>query len=165
MWDRHGGTPPRNAFRKRVCRWERCQQMAFCCRSFQELLQLQGVTLTKVSPSGGAHIHWHTETQQFHPSVEQLRRRKWQPTPVFLPGEFQGQGSLVGCHVWGHTESDTTEVLSSSSSSSSSSSRPTPKSCLSSGAREGRQRLSSGLAQSAILPVPTSASFPPSHRC
>ena len=37
-------------------------------------------------------------------------RRKWQPTPVFLPGEFQGQGSLVGCHLWGHTESDTTEV-------------------------------------------------------
>ena len=45
-------------------------------------------------------------------------RRKWQPTPVFLPGESQGQGSLVGCHLWGHTESDTTEVISSSSSSS-----------------------------------------------
>ena len=28
-------------------------------------------------------------------------RRKWQPTPVFLPGESQGQGSLVGCHLWG----------------------------------------------------------------
>ena len=35
---------------------------------------------------------------------------KWQPTPVFLPGESQGQGSLVGCRLWGHTESDTTEV-------------------------------------------------------
>ena len=34
----------------------------------------------------------------------------WQPTPVFLPGESQGRGSLVGCHLWGHTESDTTEV-------------------------------------------------------
>ena len=31
------------------------------------------------------------------------------PTPVFLPGESQGWGSLVGCHLWGHTESDTTE--------------------------------------------------------
>ena len=31
-------------------------------------------------------------------------------TPVFLPGESQGQGSLVGCHLWGRTESDTTEV-------------------------------------------------------
>ena len=37
-------------------------------------------------------------------------RRKWQPTPVFLPGESQGWGSLVGCHLWGRTESDTTEV-------------------------------------------------------
>ena len=30
-------------------------------------------------------------------------RRKWQPTPVFLPGESQGQGSLVGCRLWGRT--------------------------------------------------------------
>ena len=37
-------------------------------------------------------------------------RRKWQPTPVFLPGESQGRGSLVGSCLWGHTESDTTEV-------------------------------------------------------
>ena len=38
-------------------------------------------------------------------------RRKWQPTPVFLPGESQGWGSLVGCRLWGHTESDTTGVI------------------------------------------------------
>ena len=31
-------------------------------------------------------------------------RRKWQPTPVFLPGESQGRGSLVGCRLWGRTE-------------------------------------------------------------
>ena len=37
-------------------------------------------------------------------------RRKWQPTPVFLPGESQGRGSLVGCRLWGQTELDTTEV-------------------------------------------------------
>ena len=37
-------------------------------------------------------------------------RRKWQPTPVFLPGESQGRGSLVGCCLWGCTESDTTEA-------------------------------------------------------
>ena len=37
-------------------------------------------------------------------------RKKWQPTPVFLPGEAQGRGSLVGCRLWGRTESDTTEV-------------------------------------------------------
>ena len=37
-------------------------------------------------------------------------RRKWQPTPVFLPGESQGRGSLVGRCLWGCTESDTTEA-------------------------------------------------------
>ena len=39
-------------------------------------------------------------------------RRKWQLTPVFLPGESQGWGSLLGCRLWGRTESDTTEVTS-----------------------------------------------------
>ena len=37
-------------------------------------------------------------------------RRKWQPTLVFLHGESQGRGSLVGCRLWGRTESDTTEA-------------------------------------------------------
>ena len=37
-------------------------------------------------------------------------RRKWQPPPVFLPGESQGRRSLVGCSLWGHTGSDTTEA-------------------------------------------------------
>ena len=37
-------------------------------------------------------------------------KRKWQPTPVFLPGESQGWQSLVAWHLWGCTESDTTEV-------------------------------------------------------
>ena len=37
-------------------------------------------------------------------------RRKWQPTLVLLPGESQGWGSLVGCHLWGRTESNMTEA-------------------------------------------------------
>ena len=37
-------------------------------------------------------------------------RRKWQPTPVFLSRESQGWGSLVGCCLWGRTESDMTEA-------------------------------------------------------
>ena len=37
-------------------------------------------------------------------------RRKWQPTLVFLPGESQGWGSLVGCRLWGLTESEMTEA-------------------------------------------------------
>ena len=37
-------------------------------------------------------------------------RKRWQPTPVFLSGESQRWGSLMGCHLWVHTESDTTEA-------------------------------------------------------
>ena len=47
------------------------------------------------SPSLFTFMHW---------------KRKWQPTPVFLPGESQGQGSLVGCRLRGRAESDTTEA-------------------------------------------------------
>ena len=46
------------------------------------------------SPSLFTFIHW---------------RRKWQPTPVFLPGESRGWRSQVGCRLWGRTELDTTE--------------------------------------------------------
>jgi len=38
-------------------------------------------------------------------------RRKWQPTPVFLPGESQGRRGLVGCCIWGRTELDATEAI------------------------------------------------------
>ena len=50
---------------------------------------------TRLSDFPFTFIHW---------------RRKWHPTPVFLPGESQGRGSLVGCRLWGRTESDTTEA-------------------------------------------------------
>ena len=46
-----------------------------------------------------------TFTFHFHALEKEM-----QPTPVFLPGESQGQGSLVGCRLWGRTELDTTEV-------------------------------------------------------
>ena len=52
----------------------------------------------------------------FDPWVRNIPlRRKWQPTPVFLPGEPHEQRSLVGYHPWGHKESDTTEHARSSS--------------------------------------------------
>ena len=50
-------------------------------------------------------------------------RRKRQPTPVFLPGESQGQGSLVGCHLWVTQSQTRLKWLSSSSSTYSSSDR------------------------------------------
>ena len=48
-----------------------------------------------------------TEHVQINATVSE--RRKWQHTPVFLPGESQGWGRLVGCLLWGCTELDTTE--------------------------------------------------------
>ena len=55
----------------------------------------------------------HQQQNNFHNNwfkKVKVWRRKWQPTPVFLPGESQGQRSLVGCRLWGRAESDTTEV-------------------------------------------------------
>ena len=52
-------------------------------------------SLTRMSDFTFTFTHW---------------RRKWQPTPVFLPGESQGRGSLVGFRLWGCTELDMTEV-------------------------------------------------------
>ena len=46
-----------------------------------------------------------TERLHFH-----ALERKWQPTPVFLPGESQGQQSLAHCRLWGDRQSDTTEA-------------------------------------------------------
>ena len=51
--------------------------------------------------------------QEFSPWVRKIPwSRKWHPTPVFLPGKFHGQRSLVGYGPWGHKESDTSEQLS-----------------------------------------------------
>ena len=49
------------------------------------------------------------ETQDQSLGQEEPWRRKWQPTPVFLPRKFHGQRSLVGYSPWGHKESDTTD--------------------------------------------------------
>ena len=58
-------------------------------------LQSHGVAKSRTLLSDFTFMHW---------------RRKWQPTPVSLPGESQVLGSLVGCSQWGRTESDTTEA-------------------------------------------------------
>ena len=54
-----------------------------------------GVAKSRTQLSEFTFMHW---------------RRKGQPTPVFLPGECQGQGCLVGYHLQGRTDLDTTEV-------------------------------------------------------
>ena len=48
---------------------------------------------------------------RFNPVGKIFWRRKWQPTPVLLPGKSQGQRSVVGYSQWDHKESDTTKRL------------------------------------------------------
>ena len=62
-----------------------------------------GVNRLGLGTDGGGHGNW---------QWVQLWRRKWQPTPVFFPGEFHGQRSLAGYSPWGGQESDRTERLS-----------------------------------------------------
>ena len=60
--------------------------------------------------SGGKSICLQCGRPRFDPWVGKIPwRRKWQPTPVLLPGESHGWKSLVGYNPWGHKESDTAE--------------------------------------------------------
>ena len=56
---------------------------------------VHGVSSSRIRLSDFTFTHW---------------RRKWQPTPIFLPGGSQGRRSQVGCRLWGRTESDTTDA-------------------------------------------------------
>ena len=51
------------------------------------------------------------ERTEFNPWVEKIPWRKWQPTPVLLPGKFHGRRSMVGYSQWDRKESDTTDKL------------------------------------------------------
>ena len=65
---------------------------------------------------GGAWCPWGrkesdtTERLHFPFSLSCIGEGNGKPVPVFLPGESQGRRSLVGCRLWGRTESDMTEV-------------------------------------------------------
>ena len=70
--------------------------------------------LGTVDFTGGSNgrVHLQSRRPRFNAWVGKiLWSRRWQPTPVFLPGESHGQRSLAGCSPWGHEESDTTEQL------------------------------------------------------
>ena len=58
---------------------------------------------------GISELKW-TGMGEFNSGEHCIQRRQWHPTPVLLPGKSHGWRSLVGCHLWGCTELDTTEV-------------------------------------------------------
>ena len=64
-----------------------------------------GAWSAAVHAKGRTRLSDFTFTFHFHALEKEMA-----PTPVFLPGESQGQRSLVGCRLWGHTELDTTEA-------------------------------------------------------
>ena len=83
----------------------------FCCH--QSFPASGSFLMNQLYASGGQSIELQLLKQNLNlpETLESLlQRRKWQPTPVFLPWESQGWGSLVGYRLWGCTESDTTEV-------------------------------------------------------
>ena len=86
-----------------------------------DLLAVQGTLKSLLQHhSSKASILWHSAFRKASAGVagdlnsiwfgKLPWRRKWQPTPMFLPGESQGWQSLGGCRLWGHTESNTTEA-------------------------------------------------------
>ena len=83
-------------------------QIPYICVSIQYLYS--SFWLTSLCIIGSSFIHLIRTDSNLFLFMAEYWRRKWQPTPVFLPGESQGRGSLVGCRLWGHTELDTTEA-------------------------------------------------------
>ena len=65
------------------------------CRRLQATIPQQYSTWTSLVTKGPSF----TENSTF--LIHKLRRRQWHPTPVLLPGKYQGRGSLVGCGPWG----------------------------------------------------------------
>ena len=87
----------------------------FCCLcSFSLLLLLYASAFPggAVGKESACH-YWSHKRCGFNPWVEEIPwSRKWQPTPVFLPGKFHGQSRLEGYSPWSHKESDMTEHTS-----------------------------------------------------
>ena len=66
----------------------------------------------RVRPDWATELNWQCRRPSFDPWVEKIPwRRKWQPTPVLLPGKSHGLRSVVGYNPWGRKESDMTEWL------------------------------------------------------
>ena len=113
--------PHRQQPTRLLCLWDSpgkntgvgCQFPLQCTKvlSFRALLYHPFGLLWWLKGKEPACQHRRCKRHGFDPWVRNIPwRRKWQPTPVFLPGESHGQKSIVGCRLWGHTESDTTEA-------------------------------------------------------
>ena len=80
---------------------------------FYQCIIYIGILLPYISPGGsdGKESACNAGDPGLIPGLGIPWRRKWQPIPVFLPGEFNGQRSLAGYSPWGRKDWDTTEPL------------------------------------------------------
>ena len=90
--------------------------MYICVKKKKKENELVSITFTQGFPGGSVVKNLpecrRCKRQGFDPWVGKISwRRKWQPTPVFLPGKSHGQRTLTGYSPWGHKELDMTEQL------------------------------------------------------
>ena len=91
-----------------MCKKKGCECVCTCMEAYAHCKNFNNYKLFRLFACG---------TESAHQCRRHKRRgfgpwsRKWHPTPVFLPGKFHGQRSLVGSCPWGRKESDTTEQL------------------------------------------------------
>ena len=130
-WRGGGGEGTREEYYRPVAFWESTQCLILCGTGcivifYWVLLRLTEKAMAPHSSTLAWKIPWTEEPGGLqsmrsrrvgHDWVTSLSvftfmhwRRKWQPTPVFLPGESQERGSLVGCRLWGCTESHMPEM-------------------------------------------------------
>ena len=114
--------PPTSCEKQQSCQqphhcWSQWEKETFSTATYSNSLCIKGLRWEipwLEEPGGlqsmGLRRVWHDWTTSLSLFSFMHWRRKWQPTPVFLPGECQGRGSLVGCHLWGRTELETTEA-------------------------------------------------------
>ena len=82
-----------------------------CERSSTILKKIYGDSMDLSGDSDGKESACNARDLGSIPRSGNPWRREWQPTPIFLPGEFHGQRSLAGYSAWGCQELDTTEQL------------------------------------------------------
>ena len=101
-----------NVLRKHILNWNQpINQLSICGEGKGTLLQYSCLENPMDGGTWKAAVHGVAEGRTLLSDFTFMHwRRKRQPTPVFLPGESQELGILVGCHLWGRTESDTTEA-------------------------------------------------------
>ena len=110
----HRSTPPPTTPLWNTVRNEAGMHAQYHCKDETQLLPFKSIPTPPQLPwwLGSKESPRQCRRHGFDPWIRKIPcRRKWEPTPVFLPGKSHGQGSLAGYSPGGHKESGTTETL------------------------------------------------------